>query len=324
MLDIYFTREYGKVHESIESGSSEFWELDCEYGKIIYSFIKREIESDLDEIYYDLITPYGFGGPLIVEEKDREKLLLTFESEFSRYCRDNNIVSEFVRFHPIVNNAIDFKEIYHPIYMRKTVGTSTKAELDRPFEREFNSNSRRLARKAERLGLKTRITVNPSNIDDFLDLYYSTMDRNGASDFYYFEKSYFNHCQELFGNQVLIIEVIYENEVISAGYYFISNGVLHGHLLGTRSEYLKMNPVYLLERDLSDWAYENSIEVIHHGGGLTNADDDPLFLFKKNFTRQTLFDFYIAKKIHQPDIYEKLCQLKGVSVDELFFPAYRK
>ena len=43
-------------------------------------FIKREIPLLPDgERYFDAVTPYGYGGPQVVEALDREKLLEAYK-----------------------------------------------------------------------------------------------------------------------------------------------------------------------------------------------------------------------------------------------------
>lgn len=323
MKDIYFKESYASLYEDMEQGTTELWELDCEYGKISYLFIKRPIPIETDQQYFDIITPYGYGGPIVLETTDLEQLNTRFQEEFTKYCVDNAIVSEFVRFHPVVGNAKDLEAVYHPIYMRQTVGTTVDPNGD-TLMLEFNQTARKLTRKAERQGVTYRVTPAPKQLNDFLSIYYATMDRNKADSFYYFEPSYFEACLKTLQDELLLIEVLLEDKVIAACIYFVSGGVLHEHLMGSLTEYLSYSPVYVLKAAAIEWATENGINLIHYGGGLTNAEDDPLFLFKKKFTRETLFDFYIAKKIHQSEVYEKLCQLKGISIDEPFFPAYRK
>lgn len=323
MKDIYFEKSYASLYEEVEKGTSELWELDCEYGKISYTFIKRPIPIETDEPYFDIITPYGYGGPVVLEASDTDKLMARFQSAFAQYCADNAIVSEFVRFHPILANAKDFETVYQPIYMRQTVGTSVDPEGN-TLLLEFNQTARKLTRKAERQGVTYRVVVGPEQLDDFLDIYYATMNRNKADSFYYFEPSYFKACLETLKDKLLLIEVLLDNKVIAACIYFVSGPILHEHLMGSLTEYLSYSPVYVLKAAAVEWAREQGISLIHYGGGLSNAQDDPLFLFKRKFTKDTLFDFFIAKKIHQADVYEKLCHLKGVSVDEPFFPAYRK
>ncbi|HEM5503951.1 peptidoglycan bridge formation glycyltransferase FemA/FemB family protein [Streptococcus suis] len=325
MTDIYFEERYARLYEVIENGDTVVWNLESEYGKIRYIFLKRRIDIELDESFFDITTPYGYGGPIIIEVSDRNKLLEEFNAQFSQYCLENNIVSEFVRFHPIVGNALDFVEYYSPIYMRKTIATQIDLNSEHsPFLLEFNQSSRKLARKAEKNGLTARITESPNNLETFLSIYHETMDRTGANDFYFFDYHYFQSCIESFKERLLLIEIIYEEKVVSSCIYFIGDKVLHEHLMGTLSEYLSYNPVYLMKKVAVEWAKDNKIELVHYGGGLTNTEDDKLFQFKRKFTKETLFDFYIGKKIYNSKVYEILCSKKKVSLSDTFFPAYRK
>ena len=120
MKDIYFDENYGKLYENVEKGEAVVFKCKTENGEIVNQFIKREIPIKVDGItYYDIVTPYGYGGPYIVECIDKDKLLKDYEKQFTDYCIDNNIVAEFVRFHPLFNNALDFDSIYHPFYNRQ-------------------------------------------------------------------------------------------------------------------------------------------------------------------------------------------------------------
>lgn len=53
--------------------------------------------------YLDLTTPYGYGGPLVEGEYNKNSIL-KFVKEMELYCRKNNIVSQFFRFAPWMNN----------------------------------------------------------------------------------------------------------------------------------------------------------------------------------------------------------------------------
>lgn len=323
-MDIYFTKKYGELCEEIEGGISEIFRFESNNGDIHHMFIKRPINQVIDGVqYYDLITPYGYGGPLMMaRSKERKKELCNeFEYSFMKYCIDNHIVSEFVRFHPIINNAQDFANIYHPVFTRKTLGTNL-ADYEDPVQSEFSKSCRKNIRRALRKGITYRITEKPDNIDQFIHIYYSTMKRNNATEFYYFDKAYFDNIL-LLKNNLLFVEVIYEEKTIAAGLYFISEGMIHIHLSGTLSEYLYLSPAYILRYATTLWGKENGYKIIHHGGGTSNEVDNSLYLFKKQFAKNTEFNFYVGKKIWNQIIYNKLCQLSKVDQDLEFFPAYR-
>lgn len=324
--DIYFEKNYGKLYEHIENGRADVFEYKDENGKISTQFIIREVPIKIDKntIYYDIVTPYGYGGPLIEEcIGDKEKLVSNFEKAFEQYCKENNVVSEFVRFHPLLNNAKDLKKIYDVQYLRNTVGTNLK-DYEDPIKEEFTKNCRKKIKKIINKGINYKITVEPENLQSFKDIYYETMKRNNATDYYFFEDEYFENLLKYFKKNIVLIEAIYNNQVIACGLYFIYNKTIHIHLTGTLNGYLHFAPEYILRYAITLWGKENGYEIIHNGGGRSNAEDDSLYLFKKQFGVNTQFDFYIGKKIWNQEIYDKLCNHKKIGKDEEFFPAYRR
>ena len=324
-MDIYFTEEYGKLCEVIEKGTSQVFRYKSEYGEIQHQFIKREIPQLVDgKQYFDITTPYGYGGPLIlsVQNGKKEQLCEEFGKAFARYCEENRIVSEFVRFHPIKNNAVDFEKLYHPIYIRNTLGTNL-SDFDDPVQSEFSKGCRKSIRQALHEGITYRVTENPDSLDTFIEIYYATMKRDHATDFYYFDRSYFEKALQFFKKQILLIEAFFEEKTIAAGLYFISDGVIHVHLSGTLSDYLYLSPAYILRYAATLWGKEHGYMLIHHGGGTSNARDNSLFLFKKQFAQNTEFEFYVGKKVWDQKIYKKLCITTGAPIEGEYFPVYR-
>ena len=124
IVDIYFDMAYLKGSEKIEKGKLDFFLYEDSNGKGSNIFIKREIEQDIVELpLYDLITPYGYGGPLIEikQKSNREIFIKTYFEKYEAYCNENNIVSEFVRFHPLEKNYEYSKNFYNVIYNSNTI-----------------------------------------------------------------------------------------------------------------------------------------------------------------------------------------------------------
>src|SRR5699024_11094695 len=128
-----------------------------------------------------------------------------------------------------------------------------------------------------------KVTTKPSDVSKFKKFYYSTMDRNNATEYYYFNDEYFNACVELFKDNLLLVESVYEGKTIAMGFYFIYDDIIHIHLSGTLSEYLNLSPACILRYGVTEWGKENGYKIIHHGGGRTNDPDDSLYKFKKQF-----------------------------------------
>lgn len=323
--DIYFDIHYGKLYEDIENGKIEKFVFENELGRIEHMFIKRKIPIKIDNsIWFDLITPYGYGGPIIKqypEKKSMNSFLTQFINSFNEYCKKNNIVSEFVRFHPIIKNHIDFSTHYETLYIRDTVGTNLK-DFNDPIKSEFSKSCKKNIRKAINNGLSYKVIKNPSNLDNFKKIYFSTMNRNNAEDYYYFTDNYFKKCLTYFRQNLILVQVLFEDMIIGMGLYFYYKDIIHIHLSGTMTEYLSLNPAYMLKYAITQWAIDNGFHLIHHGGGRTNDPNDGLYLFKKQFGKNTSFKFFIGKKIYNHDIYNKLSNINNNN-NTNFFPAYR-
>ena len=324
-IDIYFSDNYGKLYEKAENGKNIVWYYEGKEGVVKHQFLIRKIPTSSSSLdLYDIVTPYGYGGPLIIKVNSGyspAELVSAFEGKFKEYCLENHIVSEFVRFHPIFGNADDFADIYNSECIRKTLGTNLK-DFDDPVAGEFSKSCRKNIRKAINNGVSWRVTLNPSKIDSFKEIYFSTMNRNSATQYYYFNDEYFADCIKYFNQNILYVEALYEEKIIAAGLYFVYDKTIHIHLSGTLSEYLYLSPAYILRYAVTLWGKENGYNLIHHGGGRSNADDDSLFLFKKQFAKNTEFDFKIGKKIWDEEKYNMLCELNNINNTE-FFPAYR-
>ncbi|RNF39528.1 GNAT family N-acetyltransferase [Planococcus salinus] len=325
MKDLFYEQDYGRLYEKIENGTCELFEFNHRLGKVHHLFIKRPIPEPISgATYYDLVTPYGYGGPVIteVEPGDEKKLAQKFEEAFQKYCFEHRIVSEFVRFHPVFSNALDFEECYEIIHRRKTTGTNLSAFED-PVQKEFSKSTRRNIRKALEAGVTFRITVNPESLKNFKEIYYHTMERNKAEAIYYFDDDYFDNCLSLLGENIVFTEVLYEDQIIGMGLSFFYGDRIHTHLSGTLDDFHHLSPAYVLQYALTVWGKENGMSLIHDGGGRTASPDDKLFKFKKQFGKNTEFDYYIGHKIWNKEIYHQLCELTNTTLNDAFFPAYR-
>lgn len=325
MPDIYFEENYGQLYENTENGVCEVFLFQHEFGSIRHMFIKREIPYLVNnEKYYDLITPYGYGGPLVLQfvEGKKNELVSAFFDAFQIHCKQNKIVSEFIRFHPLMKNAHDFKDCYQIQFIRDTVGTNLH-EYEDPVASEYSKSKRKSIKKSLEKGTKFRIIERPDTLEAFKELYYHTMDRNSASAFYYFEESYFTKLLETLGQHLILVEVIYENTVIGMGLNFVYGKTIHIHLSGSLTEFAHLCPSFVLRYAMAVWGKENGYHLIHEGGGRTNSPADALFQLKKQFGKNTRFQFHTASQIWDEEIYHQLCGSADLTENGNFFPAYR-
>lgn len=326
-MDIYFNAEYAKLNEEIEHGTAETFRFECEYGSVQSVYIKRPAPYLVNGTeYFDAVTPYGYGGPLVIKTSDREKLLSEYEIAYRNYCKEQGIVDEFVRFHPLMGNATDFQGLYHNELCRQTVAIDMQDEDF--YMVQFTSECRNRIKNAGKRGVIIDIDEKCEHIDEFIQLYYITMDKNNASDYYYFDKSYFERLLSISDCKFMMINALVEGEIIASVLYMISDGNMHYHLSANNPEYYKFAANNLIVYNACKYGNENGLKWQHLGGGLSSAPNDSLFRFKRGFgrTERNLKDFYIGKAVFMPEIYDELCSIakaNGVKNDG-FFPAYRK
>ena len=329
--DIYFEKKYAELSALLEEGQPEVIEniYEDENGKVYKLFIKRLIEIDInaDEKYYDITTPYGYGGPIIEflannQPETKERLLKNYNEDFKKYCSKNNIVAEFVRFHPILENAKDFTNVYKVKDVQKTIAIWNNN--GRPFDVEFSSSVRKRIRKNLREGMNFEVIKNPNNLDTFKEIYYETMDRAEAKTKYYFKQEYFQYMIDNFKENIILVNIKNEEKIViaSAVCFIYKDLYLHIHLSGTKIDYIKQSPAYSLRFAIADWAYENGFKYAHGGGGTTSDPEDTLFLFKKQFSKQEPLQFSIGSKIYNEEIYNKLVTITNTKKSS-FFPQYR-
>jgi len=325
MLDVFFLDEYVKLNEPIEKGVFESFDFQCEFGEVQYKYLRRKIDIIYNEIqYYDIVSTYGYGGPVIIESKNTEKLLAAFFEEFSKYCRKNNIVSEFIRFHLFDNTEIREKFYGETIQISTNVIRNLLLTPDEIW-RDFKPKVRKNVKRALSKNLKIDIDTTGANLSDFLKIYYSTMDRNNATNYYYFPKEYFEELNDKLKGQYAYFHVLLDNQIISTELVLYSDKYVYSFLGGTLSDYYDYRPNDFLKYEIIKWSQETKKQYFVLGGGY--EENDGIFQYKRNFSPSESARFYIGKKIHNFEVYNhlfKICsQEANFDHNTNFFPAYR-
>jgi hypothetical protein len=326
--DIYFTPQYAELFAKVDGGKVISFHHCSLLGEVYYSFILRPIfVNGEQQDYSDIITPYGYGGPIILscENSEKQKLLKSFDIEFSKYCADNRIISEFVRFHPLFNNVEYCKEIYMAEFNRYTVVidlTTENPEMD-----SFTSQCRNKIRLAEKNGVSVEFDFIGNSINEFHRLYTLTMQKNNAKNYYFFDEKFFKEMMIYFKNHIFILSAIYKNEMIGTAMFMYHNRFMHYHFSATNPLYYRLACNNLILSTAAKWGKLNGITLFHLGGGYTTNCDDSLLVFKKSFSKKGLCDFWIGKRIHNYEAYQKLVALTyqyQTFENQSFFPLYRK
>lgn len=321
MLDIYYSQEYVNLFADVEDGVPEAVYYENENGKVFYPFIKRKI--DIKEGYFDIITPYGYGGPVL---EGKHSVIKPFYHQFTEYCLRNNIITETVRLHPLLKNDEYMKDVMTVDYIRKTTAVDLTPSLEE-IRKNYTSSNKRNIKKANREGVTIYISNYQDDIEIFMDLYYETMDRNNALSYYYFDKSFFyRQMEETLLSKSYLLFAKYDEKIIAGVILLIGKEYAHYHLGASKTDYLFLRPNNLLYDAMVEFSKSLGLKTLHLGGGY--QENDNLFKFKTSFTNNKHFHYYLGKHILNDKIYHELSQMVMNNLscnDECnFFPAYRR
>lgn len=329
--DVYYLSDYIRAFEIHGDGKPILFYYEEENIKAINVVMLRDISEDPgfnDKIpfntYFDITTPYGYGG-FIVEGNPTESNLAKLEFEYRDYCKKNSIVSEFVRFHPVLNNVNKMENVYdNVVNLGQTI--TMKLESRNQIWNDLKGKNRNVIRKAQKAGVKIYWGRNPELFKKFIEMYKSTMDKDDAEDYYYFNEDFYKSILNDFKYNSMMFYAVLEEKIIAMSMILFSNRKMHYHLSASYRDYLSYAPTNLILYEAACWGCEHGLEFFHLGGGL-GGKEDSLFKFKKAFYKNSDTSFAIGKKIFNKEKYEEMLNIRMKEVDfdseTNFFPAYR-
>ena len=292
-VDVYLTREYVEASTLLEPGRPLFLRTD----QGVFPAILREGPTDV-------ITPYGYGGPVGPG----------FWEPYTDWCRANGVVTTFVRFHPLYANQREAGPDVHVQPLAGTVAWRLDEEGDL-FER-MHRHHRRVVRKALSAGVEATAQLAPESLAGFVALYERTMERQEAEDFYYFPPEYWRALETSLRGHVVLFEAGDDAKLLCLH----APPWLHYHLGASSDAGRKLGASTLLFLEAARWAQELGYTRFHLGGGVGGARDS-LHEFKLRFDPGGEVEAAIGKAIHDREAYRRLSP-DGAGYDR-FFPAYR-
>lgn len=323
--DVYYLSGYVKAFQLHGDGDPLLFHYEGGGLRGINVVMKRDIALDPHFVgklpegkYFDFATPYGYGGWLLEGEGDRATIFTAYE----KWCRENAVISEFVRFHPVLENAV----CHTPAYELVELGGAVTMDLSSPetIWANLTSQNRGKIRKAQKNGLRVYRGQYPEIYKTFREIYNATMDKDQAEKYYYFAPAFYESIlNDLPHNAQVFYAQMPDGTVAAASIMLAANGRMNYHLSGSRRELQHLAPTNLLLYEAALWGCANGCRTLHLGEGLGSAEDS-LFQFKKSFYRGEIRRRTIGRKIFMPDIYEELIFMCSEEyLDTGYFPVYR-
>ncbi|MDN7244465.1 GNAT family N-acetyltransferase [Planococcus shenhongbingii] len=308
VTDIYYTSQYFLSAMKLDPGESMMFYYNDEEGEVVYPFIKRRIENDAPG-YFDITTPFGYGGPLLKTKNNASKLTANFLHEFSAFCEKEKIIAEFIRFHPLKNNALIFEKQLKLLPMYETFAIKLDLQDQQPKEQEDKDE-----RSNGENGVVIKKLGTVRHMFEFLVLYYSTVRRREDADsYYFFTNDYFETLISSLGPNLHLFGAYCENKLVSACYVLTMGDTIYHHLDGSLEEAEDSNAMKALLLKIAEWGKENSFTFFHLGSDF-KGEGRNISGLKKGIANQEPSTFYICEKVHDTSIYKKLISIEEIDV----------
>lgn len=273
---------------------------------------------------FDSITPYGYGGFLLEGNQSEENLKALWKA-YEQRMKEENIVDNFVRYHPVLANAVSMKACPEVIELGKTMAMDLTSE--EVIWTNIHTKNRNMIRKAEKNGIVIKHAQGLELFDEFVRIYNATMDKDHAEDYYYFKPEFYRSIHEDLKDNYEMFWAEYEGKIIAMSIMIFANGRLNYHLSGSDIEYRNLAPSNLLLYKAALWGCEKGMKTFHLGCGVGSGEDN-LYKFKIAFNRLSDYQFSIAKHIFDKVKYDELVEIRAkedvnFNRESRFFPLYR-
>ena len=316
--DFYHTWHY---HSLDTSGSPILVVYIENENYIAFPLIKRQIPGTE---YFDLTCVYGYTGPISNKKMEQleESLIENFRAAFLDFLKSENCVSVFSRLHPFFKQPL-LLERFGGIYdngLTVVLDLSISIEAQRKKYRRSTLDS---IKRAWKKGFLLKEEKGEDAIALFFEVYKENMDRIGASDYYLFNEEYFSKITNTDEYDARIFMVYDGDKVMASTIVMLTNGIIQAHLLGTRTEYMKVSPFKFLVDEITVIGRSLGMRYYNLGGGI-GYKQDSLFFGKLGLSDLTM-DYKSWRFIIHPEIYQQLLDDKGIdkNLEVDFFPLYR-
>ena len=298
--------------------------VESELGFALIPLIIRRVHTgNSGQDLYDATSPYGYGGPFLSGALAPGAALDGLEDWAAR----QGLCSVFLR----LSLGLDLMPGTRTGRSRVVRSADnvvvdlrrTEAQLWDTYDRKVRKN----VRKAVREGCSVRRDERLEDVGSFLDVYWSTMQRRGAAQWYHFDKRFFDSFLETMAGCYSVFSVVDQGgRVVSVELVLESDRYLYSFLGGTLADAFPLAPNDLLKHEVIRHGRRTGREGFVLGGGYQPGDG--IFRYKRAFAPDGVRGFLTARIIGDAERYSQLVpgpeRLPPHMSHADFFPAYRR
>ena len=303
--DVYFTPNYYSLYEQYGDGDACCFVFEKDGDCALYPFLKNSITPlgyKLYKEYYDIQGAYGYNG--VVSSTNNHVFLTAFWETFDLWCQENDVIAEFMRFHPLMKNQLLGEGHFQLIHDRNTVYidlTQSEEEIFAGFEKGTRQHIRKAAKT---------IDIRPAenteeNVRIFYSIYTENMEHVNSIPYLFFN---IQHFRNMFQQDNIEFFIAYQGDTPIACYSGLVSEEYYGNYLrASLTDYNRTGVNTLMYWSMIKSAKAHGCHFVHFGGGSSGDPDNSLLKYKMNFSK-SLTEFWIGKKVHNQAVYDQVIE----------------
>lgn len=323
--DVYYTNAYHSIPGFGRRGEAFMFTYREGESTFLWPYLLSPIDGGLN----DVGSVYGYAGPVAQGSPD---FLERAWTALIDQWRQQQVVSAFTRFHPLLENQQLLANISTAAAGLRPCGTTVSIDTSLPLEdqvRGYQKVLRQQIRKSKEQGLTTEEDTEWLHTGDFVRFYMETMTRRNSRPDYWIDESWVRNFRQTLGSSARLFITKKDGQPAAALLAMAHKPFVHAHLTGISAEMAEHSPLKNLLDGVREWSTEQGYQSFHLGGGLGGREDS-LFEFKRKFSPRS-HPFQTGAWIIHPEAYADLesqhrqsLQAKGQELsDPGFFPSYR-
>lgn len=303
--DVYFLPEYYSLYQNYGDGEAQCFVFEKDGQMALYPFLKNSITAlgyKLDREYYDIQGAYGYNG--VIASTTDKGFISDFWEAFDTWCQDNDVIAEFMRFHPVMRNHLLGEGHFKLIHDRNTVYLDlTQSEED--IFAGFDKGTRQHIRKAAKSIEIRPAERNEESVQIFNRIYRENMEHVNSIPYLFFN---LQHFRNMFEMEDIEFFIAWQDDTPIACYSGLVSEEYYGNYLrASLTEYNRTGVNTLMYWSMIQSAKAHGCHYVHFGGGTSGDPENSLLHYKMNFSK-TLSEFWIGKKIHNQNVYDKIVE----------------
>ena len=327
--DLTFHPRFARIYEEKGEGQAECFIYRRGSQFVLYPYIRRFLGEnpafgESFRSYSDVVTPYCYGGFLhnAPDEVEARALIQAFRQAFDRHALETRIVTEFIRFHPVLATQIHSDPNLEVTLHRQNVILSLPQD-EEGLLRGCRKSFRNCVRHGRRAGLELSFDQSPEAFKTFTRLYQSTMQRHHQFGYLNLKEDYFQALCSHIGEDCLLARVILNGGVCAMGLFLRHGDYLDYFLSASDNSMLSHFPNHFMLFEVASWCSRNGIRTFHLGGGA-----DSLYFFKRGLS-STCIPYYLGRRTHHSEVSAHLVRHRFPGLYDQgsgyisFFPPYR-